>query len=507
MSEAGEHLNQLSHEDQLSHGDQLSDERRGKVAKLREAGVDPYPVGVRVDHRLAEVTSAWGDRLQPGEESGTVVRVGGRLVAKRGHGKLVFAVVREGDAELQVMCALDSLGEATMDLVDLLDLGDWVAAEGGVIRTKRGELSVRATGFTLIGKSLRPMPDKWHGLTDTEVRYRQREVDLAVNPETRRVFAIRAAVLSALRAEMAERGYLEVETPMLHPIPGGATARPFVTHHNALDTDLYLRIAPELYLKRLIAGGMDRVFEINRSFRNEGLSPRHNPEFTMLESYEAYADYCDMMSLTQALIQRAATAATGSTTVTFEGAEIDLGGEWPRRTVVDLVGEATGTDVDLDTSIEDLRGVCEAHGVGWEDSWGPGRLVEELRDEVVEPRLRQPTFVIDYPVEVSPLARRHRDDPRLTERFELIVAGREMANAFSELTDPVDQRERFTAQGRAREAGDQEAMGIDEPYLRAMEFGMPPMGGLGVGVDRLVMLLADVSAIRDVILFPSLRRE
>ena len=495
MGEEGEHL------------DQLSDERRSKVARLRESGIDPYPVGVRVDHRLGELLDTWGDRLQAGEESGTIVSVGGRLVAKRGHGKLVFAVIREADAELQVMCALDSLGDQAMELVELVDLGDWVAVEGPVIRTKRGELSVRAAAFTLIGKSLRPMPDKWHGVTDTEVRYRQREVDLAVNPETRRVFAIRSAVLTALRTEMAERGYLEVETPMLHPIPGGAMARPFVTHHNALDADLYLRIAPELYLKRLIAGGMDRVFEINRSFRNEGLSPRHNPEFTMLESYEAYADYHDMMSLTQALIQRAATAATGSTTVGFEDTEIDLSGEWPRRTVVDLVREATGTELDMDTPVADLRAVCDEHGIGWLEPWGSGRIMEELRDELVEPQLRQPTFVMDYPVEVSPLARRHRDDPRLTERFELIIAGREMANAFSELTDPVDQRERFTAQAKAREAGDDEAMSIDEPYLRAMEFGMPPMGGLGVGVDRLVMLLANVTAIRDVILFPSLRRE
>ena len=494
MSDDGEHL------------DQLAQERVAKVAALREAGVDPYPVGVRVDHRLSELVAAWDAQLQPGEESTTIVRIAGRLVAKRGHGKLIFAVLREGGHELQVMCALDSLGEEGMRLLEAVDLGDWLHAEGPVIRTKRGELSVRASRVTLIGKALRPMPDKWHGVTDTEVRYRQREVDLAVNADTRRVFAIRARVLQALRDEMVERGYIEVETPMLHPIPGGAAARPFVTHHNALDIDLYLRIAPELYLKRLIAGGMDRVFEINRSFRNEGLSPRHNPEFTMLESYEAYADYHDMMSLTQALIQRAAMTATGSTDVVFEGETISLAGQWPRRSVIELVCEATGAQVSLDTPVQDIRALCESHGVQWHVEWGQGRLIEELRDEVVEPRLRQPVFVKDYPVEVSPLARRHRDDPRLTERFELIVAGREMANAFSELTDPQDQRERFNAQARAKAAGDDEAMAVDEEYLRAMEFGMPPMGGLGVGVDRLVMLLSGVSAIRDVILFPTLRR-
>ena len=494
MNEEGEHL------------DQLTRERRAKVESMRSAGIDPWPVGVRVDHRLSEVVAAWGHRLQPGEESTTVVRIAGRLVAKRGHGKLVFAVLRERGAELQVMCALDSLGDRVMALVETVDVGDWVTAQGAVIRTKRGELSVRATSFSLIGKALRPMPDKWHGVTDTEVRYRQREVDLAVNPETRRVFAIRTSVLQALREELVERGYVEVETPMLHPVPGGASARPFVTHHNALDTDLYLRIAPELYLKRLIAGGMDRVFEINRSFRNEGLSPRHNPEFTMLESYEAYADYWDMMSLTQALIQRAALAATGGTDVLFDGEEISLGGTWPRLTVIDAVREATGADVDLDSPIEDLRALCASSGVEWDAGWGPGRLIEELRDQVVEPALRQPTFLLDYPVEVSPLARRHRDDPRLTERFELIIAGREMANAFSELTDPLDQRARFAEQARSRASGDSEAMALDEDYLRAMEFGMPPMGGLGVGVDRLVMLLAGVNAIRDVILFPTLRR-
>jgi lysyl-tRNA synthetase class 2 len=360
----------------------------------------------------------------------------------------------------------------------------------------------------LIGKSLRPMPDKWHGLRDVETRYRQRYVDLAVNPDARRVFAIRGRAITALRAELLDRGYVEVETPLLQPQAGGATAKPFVTHHNALDIDLYLRVAPELYLKRLIAGGLPRVFEIGRVFRNEGLSTRHNPEFTMLETYEAYADYHDIMELTQALLQRAALEALGTTTLTYGGRKLELGGQWARRTVLGLVREATGRDdLDYDTPVETLRDVAAAHGVTVEHQWGPGKIIEELRDRLAEPTIWEPTFVIDYPVEVSPLARRHRDDPRVTERFELIIAGREAANAFSELIDPDEQRARFEAQARARAAGDDEAMPVDEDYLRAMEFGMPPMGGLGIGVDRLVMILADVSTIRDVILFPTLRPE
>jgi lysyl-tRNA synthetase class 2 len=361
---------------------------------------------------------------------------------------------------------------------------------------------------TLLGKALRPLPDKWHGLRDTETRYRQRHVDLTVNPDARRVFRVRAEVIRALRAELDDRGYLEVETPLLHAVPGGALARPFVTHHNALNLDLYLRIAKELYLKRLVAGGLPRVYEIGRVFRNEGLSPRHNPEFTMLESYEAYADYTDVMALTQALVRRAAQAATGTTTVSVEGTDVDLGGTWARRPLLELVRAATGReDLDYGSDLGQVRRIADSHGVKIQDSWGVGKLVLELYEKLVEHALREPTFVVDYPVEVSPLARRHRSDPRVTERFELIVAGRELANAFSELTDPEDQRDRFEAQARARAAGDGEAMAVDSDYLRAMEFGMPPMGGLGIGVDRLVMLLAGVSSIRDVILFPTLRPE
>ena len=488
------------------HLAQLVADRRAKLERLVAAGVDPYPAGIHAPDRIGTVLEDWEARLEPGEDSGEEVTVGGRLVARRGHGKLVFCVLAEGSAELQVLVQLDRIGAEGMERVADLDVGDWLVVTGTVLRSRRGELSVGADRVTLAGKSLRPLPDKWYGLRDTDTRFRQREVDLAVNADARRVFALRHRVLTALRAELTERGYVEVETPILHPIPGGAAAKPFVTHHNALEMDLYLRIAPELYLKRLVAGGMPRVFEINRSFRNEGLSPRHNPEFTMLESYEAFADYRDVMALTRALVQRAATAAGGELLRSYGGREVDLGGSWPRRTVLELVREATGVaDLDYGTPLPHLRELCGRHQVHIEEAWGPGKLVVELYEALVEHTLWDPTFVIDYPVEVSPLARRHRENADVTERFELIVVGRELANAFTELTDPDDQRARFAAQARARAGGDEEAMAVDEAYLRAMELGMPPMGGLGVGVDRLVMLLADVHTIRDVILFPTLR--
>jgi lysyl-tRNA synthetase class 2 len=488
--------------------DALIAERRSKLEALRERGIDPYPVDVDVTSSLGDLLRAWEGRIESGGGSGEQAAVAGRLTARRGHGKLVFLVLAEGGDELQIMCQLAALGDDGMAAVGDLDVGDWVAAHGEIVRSRRGELSIMASQVRLISKSLRPMPDKWHGLRDVETRYRQRYVDLAVNPEARRVFAIRSRTVAAFRAELLDRGYVEVETPLLHPQPGGATARPFVTHHNALDIDLYLRIAPELYLKRLVAGGMPRVFEIGRVFRNEGLDTRHNPEFTMLESYEAYADYHDVMELTQALLQRAALEALGTTTLTYGGRKLELGGQWPRRTVLELVRDATGRDdLDYGMPVEALRDIAAEHEIAVEARWGPGKIIEELRDRLVEPGIWEPTFVIDYPVEVSPLARRHRDDDRVTERFELIVTGREWANAFSELIDPDDQRARFEAQARARAAGDDEAMTVDTDYLRAMEFGMPPMGGLGIGVDRVVMVLADVQTIRDVILFPTLRPE
>jgi lysyl-tRNA synthetase, class II len=480
--------------------------RRSTVAALRAAGIDPYPVGFRPSHTLAAIRSAWG-HLDAGTDSGEVVTVAGRLVGRRDMGRLSFLVIREDGTELQLFCPVKALDEDARALADHLDVGDWIGAHGEVLATKTGELSVKPVTLTLLGKGLRPLP-KWHGLSDTEVRFRQRELDLTVNDEARRVFALRPRIVAALRAEMVERGFVEVETPMLHPIPGGATAKPFVTHHNALDTDLYLRIAPELYLKRLIAGGLPRVFEIGRVFRNEGMSPRHNPEFTILESYAAYDDYHDVMDLTEALLRRAAIDACGTTALTYQGREVSLAGPFQRRALLELVQEATGRDdVTYDSEVVDVRALCDTHEVTYDDSWGVGKLLLELYEALVESTLWEPTFVTDYPIEVSPLAHRHRSEPHVTERFELIVTGREFANAFSELTDPDDQRMRMEAQAAAKAAGDDEAMVVDESYLRAMELGLPPTGGLGIGVDRLVMLLADVANIRDVILFPTLRPE
>jgi lysyl-tRNA synthetase, class II len=481
--------------------------RREKVAALRDAGIEPYPVHFQPTHAVAAVRAAYPS-LEPGDETGDTVTIAGRIVAKREMGKLRFLVLREDGADIQLFCPVKALDDPSRALIDLLDVGDWLGATGEVLATKTGELSVKPARLELLGKSLRPLPDKWHGLSDTEARFRQRELDLVVNDDARRVFTIRAAVLRAVRAELEDRGFVEVETPMLHPIPGGAAARPFVTHHNALATDLYLRIAPELYLKRLIAGGMPRVFEINRSFRNEGMSTRHNPEFTMLESYEAYADYHDVMDLTEALLQRAAMAARGTLELTYHGRDVSLAGPFRRVPLLDLVREATARPtLSYDDPLDDLRALARTHGIEPEDRWGAGKLVLELYEALVEHTIWEPTFVIDYPIEVSPLARAHRSEQHVTERFEIIVTGREFGNAFSELTDPDDQRRRFESQAAAKAAGDEEAMVVDEPYLRAMELGLPPTGGLGIGIDRVVMLLADVSNIRDVILFPTLRPE
>jgi lysyl-tRNA synthetase class 2 len=366
---------------------------------------------------------------------------------------------------------------------------------------------VRVQRFELLAKATRSLPDKWHGLADVDTRYRQRYVDLIANDDARRVFDIRFKTIAALRQYLIDHGFVEVETPVLHPIPGGATARPFVTHHNALDVDLYLRIAPELYLKRLIVGGYDRVFELARVFRNEGLSTRHNPEFTMLELYQAFADYTDMMSLTEEMVAYAAQQAIGTTKVEWEGHTYDLAPPWPRRTMVELIKEHAGIDVSVETPIDELRKYCDDFDVPYEPRWGPGKLLLEIYEKTTESQIVGPTFVLDYPREVSPLAREHRDDPNLTERFEVIIGGRELANAFSELNDPVDQLRRFEAQASLARLGDVEAHGVDADYVRALEYGLPPTGGMGMGVDRLVMLLAGVGSIREVILFPHLRPE
>jgi lysyl-tRNA synthetase class 2 len=482
------------------------DRRLEKVAELRAAGNDPYPVRFDRTHTTAELHDEWGG-IDAGSETTAVVRVAGRILLLRRQGKLTFATLRDGAGQVQLFVSRGVVGDDAHSRFDDLDLGDWVGAEGTVMKTRKGELSVKVTSFELLAKALRPLPDKWHGLADVDTRFRQRYVDLIANDEARRVFAIRFAVITALRRSLTERGFVEVETPVLHAQAGGAAARPFVTHHNALDMELTMRIALELHLKRLIVGGLERVFEIGRVFRNEGLSTRHNPEFTMLECYQALADYTDMMTLTETLVAEAAQAAIGTTIVHVDGRRVDLTPPWPRRPMLDLIREHAGVVVHPSMPLADIEAACDRAGVPREKGWGPGKLVLEMYEHSVEPNIVDPVFVTDYPLEVSPLARVHRDDPALVERFEVVVLGRELANAFSELNDPLDQRGRFEQQAALAEAGDVEAHGVDEDYVRALEYGMPPTGGLGVGVDRLVMLLAGVSSIREVILFPHLRPE
>jgi lysyl-tRNA synthetase class 2 len=480
--------------------------RRAKLDRARASGSEPYVDRFDVTTRAAELVAEYSD-LEAGGETGRVVSVAGRLIAKRDQGKISFLVIRDATGDLQLFCRSNVLGDEAFAAVEELDLGDWVGATGEVLRTRRGELSVSPTEVRLLSKSLRPLPEKYHGLADTETRLRQRYVDLIANPEVREVFETRFHIISAMRRLMEDRGFLEVETPMLHPIPGGATARPFVTHHNALDMELYLRIAPELYLKRLIVGGFERVYEINRSFRNEGMSPRHNPEFTMLEAYQAYTNLEGMMELCESLITGIAEEVLGTLEIEYQGTAVDLSAPWRRTTMLELVSAAVGSDVSFDSDLEALRALCDEYEVPFETGWGKGKLITEIYEKLVEHTLVQPTFVTDYPLETSPLARKKPGQPELTERFELIVTGREMANAFSELIDPFDQRERFEAQTAAKDEGDDEAMGFDEDYLRAMEYGLPPTGGIGIGVDRLVMLLTDSASIRDVVLFPHMRPE
>ncbi len=480
--------------------------RRDKLDALRAAGEQPYVDHWDVTARAAELEAAHAE-LEPGVETETVVSVAGRLVAKRDQGKIVFLVIRDATGDLQLFTRINLIGEEAFEAVKDLDLGDWVGAVGTVMRTRRGELSVAPTRVTLLSKSLRPLPDKYHGLADTETRYRQRYVDLIANPEVRDIFTTRFKIVAAIRRYMESAGYLEVETPMLHAIPGGATAKPFVTHHNALDMPLYLRIAPELFLKRLLVGGFERVYEINRSFRNEGISVRHNPEFTMLEAYQAYGNMSSMMDLTEGIITSAAQEVLGTLELEYQGTPVSLKSPWRRATMIELTSAAAGEDVSFSRSTEELRALCVAHEVPFETSFGKGKLITELFEKLVEHTLVEPTFVTMYPAETSPLARRNDDEPELTDRFELIITGRELANAFSELVDPVDQRGRFEAQVAAKDAGDDEAMWIDEDYLRAQEYGMPPAGGMGLGIDRLVMLFTDSASIRDVLLFPHMRPE
>jgi len=502
---------------------QVIEDRFGKLEELRRRGIEPYAYRWEPTHSAPAAREAFEAAESGGllneEGFGPAVRLGGRLVALRSHGKSTFAHLADRSGRIQLHFRVNDLGAERYGLLALLDPGDWIGVEGPLFRTRTGEVTVRVQELELLAKSLRPLPfgkeevdaetgerRVWGGFADVEQRYRQRYVDLAVNPEVRETFVARTRIVRAIRRFLDERGFLEVETPVLQPLYGGASARPFITHHNALDMALYLRIADELYLKRLIVGGLERVYEIGKDFRNEGIDRTHNPEFTMLEFYQAFADYGDMMRLVEELLAYVAREATGGTHVGYQGVMIDLTPPYRRLGYLDALREYGGTDV-RGLPDEALREAARSVGVADVDDLSRPKLIDELFKEWVEPHLVQPTFIIDYPRELSPLAKPRRGDPELVERFELLVAGREIANAFSELNDPIDQRERFLAQVRLREAGDEEAQTYDADYIRALEYGMPPTGGVGIGIDRLVMLLTDQPSIRDVILFPTMRPE
>jgi lysyl-tRNA synthetase, class II len=483
--------------------DPLRAVRVGKLESLRALGIDPYPYRFARTHVAAELERHYAG-LAAGAETGERVRMAGRIRAIRNSG--MFIDLHDASGKIQIFGHRDHLPPEGVATVRLLDIGDLIGVEGLVRRTPRGELTVNAEAVTVLSKALRPLPEKYHGLADVELRYRQRYLDLIMNPESRATFLRRSRIVGAIRAFLAERGYLEVETPMLHTIPGGASAKPFVTHHNALDIDLYLRIAPELHLKRLLVGGLaDKVFEINRNFRNEGISPRHNPEFTMLELYEAYVDYTAIMQLVEELIGCVAQTVLGTLRINYGGTVIDLSPPWRRRSMAELVREATGIDFLAFEDAEAARRAATELGAGLTGSENWGQALEAAFAARVEDTLIQPVHVTGFPRDISPLAKADRADPRLAERFETYIYGWEIANAFSELTDPQDQRARFEAQMRARAAGDEEAQPLDEDYVTALEYGLPPCGGLGIGIDRLVMLLTDSPSIRDVIAFPTLR--
>jgi lysyl-tRNA synthetase len=480
--------------------------RLQKLEALRERGIDPYPVRFDRDSTAAALREEFPG-LAAGTDTGKLVHLAGRVMAERRHGGLDFADLQDETGSIQLLIRRDEVGSGELHDFSDLDLGDWIGVEGTVIASDRGELSVRVDKFELLSKSLRALPDVRHGLADPETRYRQRYLDLILDEPSRRVFAIRSSVIATTRRVLIERGFVEVETPVLLDQAGGAAAKPFITHHNALDIDMTLRIALELSLKRLIVGGMNRVFEIGRVFRNEGLDTRHNPEFTLLEAYQAFGDYHDMMDLTEAIVASAAEDAIGTTVVTIQGQEVDLKPPWRRVTMAELIKENVGVDMHPTMPVEEARKIADGIGVEWLDAWGSGKIISEVYDESSEHLLIEPTFVMDHPREISPLARAHRDDPALTERFEMVVAARELANAYSELNDPVDQAERFESEAKLQAGGDEEAEPVDDDYVKALEYGLPPTGGLGIGLDRLVMLISGAEAIRDVILFPTLRPE
>lgn len=487
----------------------LNDERATRLAKraaLFEAGQNPYPEHSELEDYVADIEAKYAE-LADGEDTEDVVKIAGRVVAKRGQGKIMFIVVRDATAEIQLFCRINDMDEAAWSTLKALDLGDILGVTGVVVRTQRGQLSVAPKSATLLAKAVRPLPEKFHGLSDKETRYRQRYVDLIANDDVRETFRKRSQILSTFRRFMESDGYMEVETPILQTIQGGATAKPFITHFNALDQECYLRIATELHLKRCIVGGFERVFEIGRIFRNEGMDLTHNPEFTTMEAYRAFSDLEGMKALAQGVIKAANKAIGNPEVIEYQDQTIDLSGEWASRPMTDIVSDVLGKQVTIDTPVEELAAAAREKGLEIKPEWTAGKIIAEIYDELGEDTIVNPTFVCDYPIEVSPLAKRFEDDPRLTHRFELVIAGHEYANAFSELNDPVDQAERFAAQMAEKAGGDDEAMEYDEDYVRALEYGMPPAGGIGIGIDRVVMLLTNQASIRDVLLFPHMKPE
>ncbi len=485
--------------------------RREKLQRLQQMGVNPYPHVFHRTHRAAEIKSAFA------EFENKKVAVAGRIMALRRMGKASFAHIEDSSGRIQIYVRLDEVGENTYEIFKLSDIGDIVGVTGTVVKTRTGEITIQVQGYTLLAKTLRPIPvvkEKYENgkrvvfdaFADKEMRYRQRYVDLIVNPQVREVFIKRTRIINSMREFLNGRGFLEVETPILQPLYGGATARPFTTHHNTLDMTLYLRIANELYLKRLIVGGFDAVFEFAKDFRNEGMDRFHNPEFTMMELYVAYEDYFYMMELVEQMFCKIAQDLYGSYEIAYQGQKIDLTPPWPRVPLFEAIEKETGHDL-FGKDLQQLREIADQLHIGWEESWGEGKIIDEIFSELVEPKLIQPTFIIDYPLSLSPLAKKHREKPGLVERFEPFIAGKEMGNAFTELNDPIDQRQRFLAQLELRARGDDEAQPLDEDFLRALEYGMPPTTGLGVGIDRLVMLFTDQPSIRDVIFFPQMRPE
>lgn len=480
---------------------ELVKQRFKKLDELRQMGVDPFGKRYERTHSCEQILANFEEL----EKEKVEVSIAGRIMAKRSHGKASFADIMDKTGTIQIYIRVDDVGEKQYEIFEKLDIGDIIGLKGEVFKTRRGEITVSVNEYTLLCKSLRPLPEKWHGLKDVEIRYRQRYVDLIVNPEVRKTFEIRTKAISAMRRYLDGLGFMEVETPILSPIAGGAVARPFKTYHNALDMELYLRIAVELYLKRLIVGGLEKVYEIGKDFRNEGISTKHNPEFTMMELYQAYADYNDIMEITENVIAYMAQEVLGTTKITYQGDEIDLTPPWERLPMIDAVKKYTGIDFNEFTNIEEARKAAEALGLQVEEGSSKGEIVNLIFEEKVEEHLLQPVFITEYPIEVSPLAKKRDDDPTLTYRFEAFAASREIANGYSELNDPIDQKERFLSQVEQREAGKDDAHMYDADYINALEYGMPPTGGLGIGIDRVVMLLTDSSSIRDVILFPTMR--